>query len=126
VIQSLREDLLKDSKKNFDKKLDKESKSVKKKNPKFELTPPPTARHAISKGSGQLTSQEEEIYIDLTMAYRKLVSENEVYVANEKWQKILPEYLNRFGITAQEFEEISQVGDKDILLQDFIEKKIKE
>jgi hypothetical protein len=126
VIQSLREDLLKDSKKNFDKKLDKESKSVKKKKPKFELTPPPTARHAISKGSGQLTSQEEEIYIDLTMAYRKLVSENEVYVANEKWQKILPEYLNRFGITAQEFEEISQVGDKDILLQDFIEKKIKE
>jgi hypothetical protein len=126
VIQSLREDLLKDSKKNFDKKLDKESKSKKKKKPKFELTPPPTARHVISKGSGQLTSQEEEIYIDLTIAYRKLVSENEVYVANEKWQKILPEYLNRIGITPQEFEEISQIGYKDNLLQDFIEKKINE
>ncbi|MFW9928004.1 MAG: tetratricopeptide repeat protein [Candidatus Thorarchaeota archaeon] len=124
VIAALREDLLKNEFRKDLKKF-KEEKTKDKKNKKFDLTPPPTSRAAIPKGSGQLTQREENIYIELTIAYRKLVEENEVYIANQKWQEVLPELLKKHSISAQDFEDISQIGDKDYMLQDYIEKEMK-
>ncbi|OLS27512.1 MAG: hypothetical protein HeimC3_02910 [Candidatus Heimdallarchaeota archaeon LC_3] len=120
VIQSLREDLLKETR-GKGKTEEKKSSEM-----KFELTPPPTSRHTISKGSGQLTQSEEDIYIELTIAYRKIVEKNEeIYQANEKWQKELPKQLKKYKIDEKQFAEISEIGDKDIQLQDYIERKMK-
>ena len=94
---------------------------------KKQTTEPHTGRQNLTKGSGSLNAREEEIYIELTVEYRKIMKDlddNELDIGADKWQKILPTKLKKFHLTAKEWDKISEKGDKDVLLQKYIEKQL--
>ncbi|MFX0086688.1 MAG: hypothetical protein ACFFAU_13535 [Candidatus Hodarchaeota archaeon] len=77
-----------------------------------------------------LTPTEQKIYLYLAIEFNALLDESESYhIAANKWSQTLPLRLSKFGLTIDEWDRISTIGDKNTEIQDQVNdliKKIKE
>ena len=63
---------------------------------------------------------EEKIYLDLTKKYQKILEQHEYQQAIAQWQKKLRIFLLRWKISVEDWERISEIGDNDPQMQDYI------
>ncbi len=66
-----------------------------------------------------LTPTEQKVYLQLSLEYQ-IVMENapSFQMGAYKWNKLLPERLEMYGITFDEWERISTIGDDNDEIQD--------
>jgi hypothetical protein len=73
-----------------------------------------------------LTPTEQKVYLNLAIEYKNLVDESESYlIAANKWSKSLSRRLATFGITIDEWDRISSIGDNNTEIQDQLKDLIK-
>jgi hypothetical protein len=72
-----------------------------------------------------LTPTEQKIYLHLSIEFSGLVNKAENYlVAANKWSQNLPGRLSGFGLTRDEWDRISTIGDNDEEIQNQVMKLI--
>ena len=73
-----------------------------------------------------LTQTEQKLYLNLAIEFKHLVDGSENYlIAANKWSKSLPRRLSKFGITTDEWDRISSIGDNNTEIQDQLKDLIK-
>jgi hypothetical protein len=71
-------------------------------------------------GSGSLTADEEYIYLEINKKYANIMKDKNFYVAMEEWKVNLPDLLKQFNISEKKWNEISEKGDKDEKLSEYL------
>lgn len=78
----------------------------------------------------ELTPTEQKVYLYLAIEFKNLIDDSENYhIAANKWSQSLPRRLSKFGLTTDEWDRISTIGDKNTEIQDQVNdllKKLKE
>ncbi len=78
----------------------------------------------------ELTPTEQKVYLYLAIEFKNLIDDSENYhIAANKWSQSLPRRLSLFGITTDEWDRISAIGDNNTEIQDQVNdllKKLKE
>lgn len=82
-----------------------------------EESPPSTSSGRKQLGSGSLTPREEQIYLELTREYYKVMKGKDYFKAVDEWTEVQKPLLVKWGITAEEWGRISDTGDSDDALQ---------
>jgi hypothetical protein len=73
-----------------------------------------------------LTPTEQKIYLYLAIEFKNIVDGSENYLkAANKWSQSLPRRLANFGITKDEWDRISTIGDNNTEIQDQIKDLLK-
>jgi len=73
-----------------------------------------------------LTPTEQKIYLYLAIEFKRLIDGSENYlIAANKWSQSLPRRLSNFGITTDEWDRISTIGDNNTEIQDQVKDLIK-
>jgi hypothetical protein len=73
-----------------------------------------------------LTPTEQKLYVSLAIEFKGLVDASENYlIAANKWSQSLTQRLSKFGITQEEWDRISSIGDNNIEIQDQVKDLIK-
>jgi len=68
-----------------------------------------------------LIPTEQKIYLRLAIEFKYLVDASENYlIAANKWSQSLSRRLAQFGITTDEWDRISTIGDNNTEIQDQI------
>ncbi len=83
------------------------------------LTSFPTLKHV------NLTSTEQKIYLQLSLEFQIILDGAPSFqMGAYKWNQLLPERLQLYGLTSEEWERISSIGDECEELQDQINQLI--
>ena len=73
-----------------------------------------------------LTPTEQKLYLTLSIEFTRLANDTENYlVAANKWEQSLSERISRFGLTRDDWDRISTIGDNNKEIQNQIKKLIK-
>ena len=73
-----------------------------------------------------LTPTEQKLYLTLSIEFTRLANHAENYfVAANKWEQSLSERISRFGLTRDDWDRISTIGDNNKEIQNQIKKLIK-
>lgn len=65
-----------------------------------------------------LTIAEEKVFLILTLLYRQIMAEaSNFQIGYAKWYKILPSKLAEYGLSNDDWNRISEIGDNDPKLQ---------
>ncbi|MHA2203110.1 MAG: hypothetical protein ACW991_05425, partial [Candidatus Hodarchaeales archaeon] len=65
-----------------------------------------------------LTPTEQKAYLSLAIEFKRLVDGSENYlIAANQWSQSLPKRLAHFGITTDEWDRISTIGDNSTEIQ---------
>ena len=74
-----------------------------------------------------LTPTEQKIYLRLAIEFKRLADGSENYlIAANKWSQSLSQRLAQFGITTDEWDRISAIGDNSTEIQDQVKDLIKQ
>lgn len=66
-----------------------------------------------------LTPTEQKLYLQLSLEYQIVMDHAPSFqMGAYKWNKLLPERLEMYGITFDEWERISTIGDDNDEIQD--------
>lgn len=66
-----------------------------------------------------LTSTEQKVYLQLSLEYQIVMDHAPSFqMGAYKWNKLLPQRLQMYGITNEEWERISNIGDNSDAIQD--------
>lgn len=72
-----------------------------------------------------LSITEQRVYLILSLEYQKILDDAPSYqVGAYRWNKILSSRLLRHGLTPENWERLSTIGDNDDKLQDALNKII--
>ncbi|MFX1283368.1 MAG: hypothetical protein ACFFB5_06920 [Promethearchaeota archaeon] len=67
----------------------------------------------------QLSPTEQKLYLQLSLEFQIVMDHAPSFqVGAYKWNKLLPERLAMYGITSEEWERISTIGDNNDEIQD--------
>ncbi|MHA2224752.1 MAG: hypothetical protein ACXAC8_06085 [Candidatus Hodarchaeales archaeon] len=73
-----------------------------------------------------LTPTEQKAYLNLAIEFKRLVDSSENYLkAANKWSQSLPRRLSLYGITTDEWDRISSIGDNSTEIQGQVKDLIK-
>lgn len=97
-------------------KVSKESSSP----PSSDIDSPTQSSKDIQRGDGSLTIEEEKIYLAINSEYSKVMKGKDFYSALEEWKNELPSLLKQYEITEGNWETISEKGDSDDKLSDYL------
>ena len=82
---------------------------------------PPPIKH------NQLTPTEQRVYLQLSLEFQKMLDEAPSFqMGAYQWNQKLPEILQRYAITLEVWERISEIGDKDEDIQTQLNELIEE
>jgi hypothetical protein len=66
-----------------------------------------------------LTPTEQKLYLQLSLEYQIILDGAPSFqMGAYKWNKVLPQRLEMYGITSDEWERISEIGDSNDAIQD--------
>jgi len=72
-----------------------------------------------------LTPTEQKAYLNLSVEFKRMVESTENYlIAANKWSQSLPKRLANLGLTEEEWDRISIIGDNDKEIQNQVIKLI--
>ena len=72
-----------------------------------------------------LTSTEQKLYLQLSLEYQIIIDGAPSFqMGAYKWNKVLPQRLEMYGITSEEWERISGIGDENNEIQDQLQQLI--
>ena len=72
-----------------------------------------------------LTSTEQKLYLQLSLEYQIILDGAPSFqMGAYKWNKVLPQRLEMYGITPDEWERISEIGDSNDAIQDQLQQLI--
>lgn len=72
-----------------------------------------------------LTPTEQKAYLHLSIEFKRMVDSTENYlIAANKWSQSLPKKLANLGLTEEEWDRISIIGDNDKEIQNQVIKLI--
>jgi hypothetical protein len=74
----------------------------------------------------KLTPTEQKAYLNLSVEFKKLVNGTENYfLAAKKWNQSLPKRISNLGLTRDDWDRISAIGDNDKEIQNQLWQLIK-
>lgn len=82
---------------------------------------PPPIKH------NELTPTEQRVYLQLSLEFQKMLDDAPSFqMGAYQWNQKLPELLQRYAITSDVWERISEIGDRDDELQAQLNELIEE
>ncbi|MFX0207655.1 MAG: hypothetical protein ACFFDT_16830 [Candidatus Hodarchaeota archaeon] len=72
-----------------------------------------------------LTPTEQKLYLQLSLEYQIIMDGAPSFqIGAYKWNKVLPQRLEMYGITSDEWERISDIGDSNDAIQDQLQQLV--
>jgi len=72
-----------------------------------------------------LTPTEQKLYLQLSLEYQIIMDGAPSFqIGAFKWNKVLPQRLEMYGITSEEWERISEIGDENDEIQDQLQQLV--
>lgn len=72
-----------------------------------------------------LTPTEQKLYLQLSLEYQIIMDGAPSFqIGAYKWNKALPQRLEMYGITSDEWERISDIGDSNDAIQDQLQQLV--
>ncbi len=75
----------------------------------------------------ELSPTEQRVYLQLSLEFQKVLDDAPSFqMGAYKWNQILPEILQRYALTPDAWERISEIGDLNETLQTQLNEMIEE